>query len=283
VGFTIRPPITGRAGAIGEELAAAARDSDLVLVFGGVSKGSSDGTAGAVLALGEILFHGVAMQPGRPTLAGCVGGVPVLALPGYPFAAGVVLRELVAPLLCSWGFPSAAQYPAVRVELARPVVSEVGVDEFVPLTLGCIGDRWVAYPRGRNPASHLADIGPHAFFHIPSGVEGFEAGTVREARLIAGERAARRTLFVHGAAGPALEWLVSAGRAVGLLVEPVGGRSALAYEVLGARRCHIAALEGPGARTRLLSTRALLDDLRVQALTRAADAIGCPVEIVTSA
>lgn len=283
VGCVTRPAVPGGTGTIGDVLSTASRDSDLVLVFGGVSKGASDGTARAIRTLGEVLFHGVAMQPGRPTLAGRVGGVPVLALPGYPFAAGVVLRELVAPLLCSWGFPSTAQYSAVPVELARPVVSEVGVDEFVPLTLGCIGDRWVAYPRGRNPASHLADIGIHAFIHVPSGVEGFEAGTVHQARMTAGERAARRTVFVHGAAGPILEWLVSAARTVGLQVEPVGGRSALAYEVLGARRCHIAALEGGGGRTRLLSTHALLDDLRVQAVIRAADAIGGPVEIVTPA
>ncbi len=281
VGFTIRPPITGRAGAIGEELAAAARDSDLVLVFGGVSKGSSDGTAGAVLALGEILFHGVAMQPGRPTLAGRVGRVPVLALPGYPFAAGVVLRELVAPLLCTWGFPPATQYPAVPVELARPVVSEVGVDEFVPLTLGFIGDRWVAYPRARNPASHLADIGLHAFLHVPNGTEGFEAGTVHQARLRAGERTARRTLFVHGAPGPALPGLLSASQAAGLQVELVGGRASRSLEVLGARRCHIAALERPGGQTRLVSTHALVDDPCIRAVTRSAGAVGCPVEFVT--
>jgi putative molybdopterin biosynthesis protein len=276
-----RPPVTGGTGVIGDALAAAARDTDLVLIFGGVSKGSSDGTARAVSVLGEVLFHGVAMQPGRPTLVGRVGSVPLLALPGYPFAAGVVLRELVAPLLCAWGFPPTAQYPVVPVELARPVVSEVGVDEFVPLTLGFIGDRWVAYSRARNPASHLADIGPHAFLHIPGGVEGFEAGTVRPARLTAGERAARRTLFVHGALGPALEGLVSSARAGGVRVEPVGGRAALALEVLGARRCHIAALERPGRVPRLLANRVLLDDPCLRAVAEAAGAVGCPVEFVT--
>jgi putative molybdopterin biosynthesis protein len=125
VGCIPHPPATGDAGAIGEMLAGVVRDSDLVLLFGGVSKGSRDGTARAVASLGDVLFHGVAMQPGRPTLAGHVGPVPVIALPGYPFAAGVVLRELIAPLLCAWGFPPAVQYQSVPVELARPVVSEV--------------------------------------------------------------------------------------------------------------------------------------------------------------
>ncbi|HIH02547.1 MAG TPA: molybdopterin molybdenumtransferase MoeA [Methanoregulaceae archaeon] len=274
--------MSGSIGAIGDQLAAVARDSDLVLVFGGLSKGSSDGTARVIGALGEILFHGVAMQPGRPTLVGRVGRIPVIAIPGYPFAAGVVLRELVAPLLCSWGFPPAVQHPTLSVELARPIVSEVGVDEFVPLTLGFIVDRWVAYPRARNPASHLADIGPHAFLHVPSGVEGYEAGNVHEVSMTAGERAARRTLLVHGAPGPGSDELVSIARAVGVRVELVGSRPASAFEALGARRCHIAVLEGPGGRPRLLCSRVLLDDPCVRAVTGAAGAIGYPIEFVAS-
>ncbi|MEN6342827.1 MAG: molybdopterin-binding protein [Methanospirillum sp.] len=281
VGCVSLPAVTGGIQTIGDVLTAAVRDSDLVLIFGGVSKGSSDSTAGAIRTLGEVIFHGVAMQPGRPTLAGRVGRVPVIALPGYPFAAGVVLRELVAPLLCSWGFPPSVPSLTVPVELARPVVSEAGIDEFVPLTLGYVGDRWIAYPRARNPASHLADIGPHAFLHVPSDVEGFEAGTVRDARLIAGERAARRTLFVHGAPGPGLEGLVSAARAVGLQVESVGGRAAMALQALESRRCHIAALERPGEKTRLVSTRVLLEDPRVRAVTVTAEAVGLPLEFVT--
>lgn len=281
VGCISYPAVAGGAGTIGDALATIIRTSDLVLLFGGVSKGSRDGTARAVGALGEILFHGVAMQPGRPTLAARVGRVPVIALPGYPFAAGVVLRELVAPLLCAWGFPPAVQYQVVPVELARPVVSEVGVDEFVPLTLGFIGGRWVAYPRARNPASHLADIGPHAFLHVPGGVEGLEAGTVHEVRLTAGDRTARRTLIVHGAPGAALEGLSAVARAVGLRVELVGGRTAATFDVLGARWCHLAALERPDGQPRLVSVPSLVDDPCVRAVTVAAKAADCPVEFVT--
>jgi hypothetical protein len=207
----------------------------------------------------------------------------VVALPGYPFAAGVVLRELVAPLLCSWGFPPSEHHPTVPVELARPVVSEVGVDEFVPLTLGWIGGRWVAYPRARNPASHLADIGPHAFIHVPGGLEGFEAGTVHPARLTVGERTARRTLLVHGAPGPAYGGLVSAADTVGLRVQLVGGRAALTLEALGSGRCHVAASEEAGGNVRLLASDRLRDDPCVRAFTGVAGAVGVPVEFITAA
>jgi len=192
----------------------------------------------------------------------------------------VVLRELVAPLLASWDFFPATNHPVVPVELARPVVSEVGVDEFVPLTVGYIGDRWIAYPRARNPASYLADIGPLAFLHVPSGTEGFEAGTVREARLTASERVARRTLFVFGATGTTLEGLTEAARVAGMRVEPVGGRDALVFRALETCRSHIAALEKPGGGTRLLTTARILDDPRIRAVTVMADAVGCPIEVL---
>ncbi|NLX49084.1 MAG: molybdopterin molybdenumtransferase MoeA [Methanospirillum sp.] len=280
IGCIVLPVVGGGVRTIGDALAKAVQEADLVLVFGGVSKGSSDGVAGAVRVLGEVLFHGVAMQPGRPTLLGRVGKVPVVGLPGYPFAAGVVLRELVAPLLASWDFFPATNHPVVPVELARPVVSEVGVDEFVPLTVGYIGDRWIAYPRARNPASYLADIGPLAFLHVPSGTEGFEAGTVREARLTASERVARRTLFVFGATGTTLEGLTEAARVAGMRVEPVGGRDALVFRALETCRSHIAALEKPGGGTRLLTTARILDDPRIRAVTVMADAVGCPIEVL---
>ncbi len=244
-GVDCRPlsAVTGTVEEVRAALVSATTDADLVLVFGGISKGANDGAAGVIGQEGEVLFHGIAMQPGRPTLAGRVRGVPMIALPGYPFAAGVVLRELVAPLLCAWGFPPAVTDPTVQVELARTVASEVGIDEFVPLTLGFVDRRWVAYPRARAPASHLADIGPHAFLHIPDRVEGYEAGTVQDVRLTAGERLIGRTIFVHGEPGPLLDRLVESGSSRGFQVEAVGGRSVSAREMVRARLCHLAVLD----------------------------------------
>lgn len=260
------PAIPGSVEEVRAALSTATVDVDLVLVFGGISKGANDGAAGAIREEGEVVFHGVAMQPGRPTLAGRVRDVPIIALPGYPFAAGVVLRELVAPLLCAWGFPPTVTDPTVQVELARTVASEVGIDEFVPLTLGFVDGRWVAYPRARAPASHLADIGPHAFLHIPGGVEGYEAGTVQDVRLTAGERVIGRTLLVHGEAGPLLERLVASASSQGLHVEPIGGRAVTAHEAIRARRCHLAVIEEKGCPSLIAPTGA---DQRLQSVIEA--------------
>jgi putative molybdopterin biosynthesis protein len=240
---TSHPPVRGGVVSIVQALHTATADADLVLVFGGASKGVGDEAVQALQTAGSVLFHGIAMQPGRPTLAGMVDGIPLLVLPGYPFAAGVVLRELVAPLLCAWGFPPAGRESLVQCELGRPVVSEAGVDEFVPLTLGAVGERIVAYPRSRNPASHLADIGPHAFLHIPGGVEGYERGSVHQVRLIVGPEVIERTVFVHGEPGPFLDRLIGSARTEGLCIESIGGHRSTASEALRSRRCHVAVID----------------------------------------
>jgi molybdopterin molybdotransferase/putative molybdopterin biosynthesis protein len=74
-------------------------DSDVVVVSAGTSMGTRDLTASVIQELGEILFHGVALQPAKPTLLGKIGDVPILGLPGYPVAAYVASLYFLQPLV----------------------------------------------------------------------------------------------------------------------------------------------------------------------------------------
>ncbi|MEF8907240.1 MAG: substrate-binding domain-containing protein, partial [Haloarculaceae archaeon] len=49
--------------------------------------------------VGDLLVHGVALKPGKPTIVGRVDGTPYVGLPGYPVSALSVFRLLVAPRL----------------------------------------------------------------------------------------------------------------------------------------------------------------------------------------
>jgi molybdopterin molybdotransferase len=96
-------------------IAALASDADLVLTTGGVSAGSADLVPAAVAALGgELLFHKVAMRPGKPVLfARLPDGTCVIGLPGNPIAVVVGLRFLVSPALRAMqGLPAEHLYPA---------------------------------------------------------------------------------------------------------------------------------------------------------------------------
>ena len=74
-------------------------ECDAVLISGGSSVGQMDSTCAVIDELGELLLHGIAMKPGKPTIAGDVSGKPVFGLPGHPVAAHFVSEIFVRPLV----------------------------------------------------------------------------------------------------------------------------------------------------------------------------------------
>ena len=51
-----------------------ASEADVVIINAGSSAGSKDFTVHAIREIGEVLVHGVAMMPGKPTILGIVEG-----------------------------------------------------------------------------------------------------------------------------------------------------------------------------------------------------------------
>lgn len=62
-------------------------DYDVVITTGGTAISKGDVVVDAVDDIGEVLFHGVAMRPGKPVGAGIVNDTPVFMLSGQPVAA----------------------------------------------------------------------------------------------------------------------------------------------------------------------------------------------------
>ena len=74
-------------------------ECDTVLLSGGSSKGARDMTAEIISERGDLLFHGLAMKPGKPTILGKCGEKAVFGLPGHPAAAFFVALRVVIPLI----------------------------------------------------------------------------------------------------------------------------------------------------------------------------------------
>lgn len=73
---------------------------DVILTTGGVSVGQKDLVEAALKTLGaEVVFHGVAMKPGMPTLLAAWNGALILGLSGNPFSAAVPFELLLRPML----------------------------------------------------------------------------------------------------------------------------------------------------------------------------------------
>ena len=86
-------------GAVARALA----ECDGVILSGGSSVGVKDASGRVIGGYGPLLFHGLAMKPGKPTILGRCGNKPIVGLPGHPVAAFFVTQLFVLPLLAWLG------------------------------------------------------------------------------------------------------------------------------------------------------------------------------------
>lgn len=152
-------------------------ECDIVLVTGGSSAGQKDNTARVLSSVGEMLFHGVAVKPGKPTMCADVDGKPAFGLPGHPVAAYFMFLELVRPLI----MPDTRGL-RMRAHLSAGVPSNHGRAELVAAKLEEMQDGTIAMPvRGKSGLiSQLA--GADGYFAIPRNCEGLAAGAEVEVR-----------------------------------------------------------------------------------------------------
>ncbi|HEX7486426.1 MAG TPA: gephyrin-like molybdotransferase Glp [Vicinamibacterales bacterium] len=103
---------------------------DLVIFSGGSSVGERDLILDAIAARGEVVFHGIAVKPGKPTLFGIVQGTPVLGMPGYPTSCLSNGYMLVVPMLRRLARLPDVAPRSVVLPLGQRVVSTTGRHQF---------------------------------------------------------------------------------------------------------------------------------------------------------
>lgn len=227
-----------------EALLKAAQVSDVVLISAGSSAGTRDYTAGAISDVGELLFHGVAVKPGKPMMLGRIENKPVIGLPGYPLAAQTVLREFAVPLLEHWGLAPFPKY-SVKTKLATPLSSDLGFDEFVPVSVGRIGNDYWGITRSRGAVVQMAAVRSNGYTHIPAQVEGFEAGHELEVFLTTDPSNIERTLIFSGVIDPVLEELGNIVHDQGLFIHTGNAGNTGALLALTRNACHAAPMSLP--------------------------------------
>lgn len=107
---------------------------DTVLLSGGSSKGERDMTAEIISEAGELLFHGLAMKPGKPTILGICGKKAVFGLPGHPAAAYYVCHRLVLPFI-KMLTGSGEKEKTVRLPLGTDIPSNHGREDVVSVKI----------------------------------------------------------------------------------------------------------------------------------------------------
>jgi putative molybdopterin biosynthesis protein len=200
--------------AIGEAVKAAAQgDFEAVFITGGSSAGSEDFARSAIAAQGEVLVHGVTMMPGKPVIAGRVAGKPVFGIPGYPVSAIMAFEQMVAPLMAAWQGQPEPQRPSVKVKPTRKMASKLGVDEFVRVKIGRVGEGLVAtaLPRGAGQITSITEA--DGILKIPASSEGLPAETPVTAELLRPAGAIDDTIVAVGSHDNTLDVLADELRA----------------------------------------------------------------------
>ncbi len=184
-GRAVRYEITGDAyDLLRERIRQAVSSADLVVVNAGSSAGSEDFTAAVVRELGEVVIHGVAIRPGKPVVLGVIAGKPVLGIPGYPVSAILACELFLKPLMEAQSGIAVARRPVMTAALSRKLVSPQGVDEFVRVKLGKVGDKVVATPISRGAGVLSSLLRADGLLKVPRFTEGFEAGAEVEVELL---------------------------------------------------------------------------------------------------
>jgi len=182
--------IRDRRDALQRGLARALARHDVVLMSGGSSVGAKDMTLDVISSFprSEILFHGISVAPGKPTILARALDKPVLGLPGHPQSALVIFDLFGAPLLRVLGGENPATVFApqrtVGARLGQNVPSQPGREDYVRVTLTERDGHRIALPMAGKSGAIFNLVKADGLVRIAASAEGLEAGTDVEVILL---------------------------------------------------------------------------------------------------
>jgi putative molybdopterin biosynthesis protein len=162
----------------------AVKEHDIIVIIAGSSAGEHDFTVRGLEALGEVLVHGIDVMPGKPAILAVIDGKPVIGLPGYPVSAVVICQQILRPLIAHFLGRPAEEPQKITAFLPRKVPSRLGLEEFVRVSLGRVGERVIVNPLNRGAGVITTMVKADGVLRIPSLDEGLNAGQEVEVELL---------------------------------------------------------------------------------------------------
>jgi molybdenum cofactor synthesis domain-containing protein len=153
-----------------------AKESDVVIFSGGSSVGERDILVDVLAERGEVIFHGVQIKPGKPTLFGKIGKQLVFGLPGYPAACLTVGNALIAPALRRMASLPEGTLNKGSFKLAKRVVSTLGRHQFLTVRI----ENEMAVPVFKESGAITSLGNAEGFIEIPDNMDFVEKGEIVE-------------------------------------------------------------------------------------------------------
>jgi molybdenum cofactor synthesis domain-containing protein len=153
---------------------------DDVLVFsGGSSVGERDLLLDVIAAEGEVLFHGIALKPGKPTAFGVVRGKLVFGLPGYPTSCLTNAYLLLAPALRRIARLPLQAIRSISLPLSDRIVSTPG--RYQIYTVRIVNG--TAVPAFKASGDITSMSRADGYIEIPANTDIVEKGAIVEVKL----------------------------------------------------------------------------------------------------
>ena len=153
----------------------AARDCDAVILSGGSSVGVKDAACRIIESMGELLLHGIASKPGKPTILVKAGNKPLIGLPGHPVAACFVAQLFVLPLLGRLMGRKQEDF-TVTAELTESLGANHGREQINACHLRREGGKLMASPIRSKSGLITQLAGADGYFIIERDCEGLPRG-----------------------------------------------------------------------------------------------------------
>jgi molybdopterin molybdotransferase len=153
--------------------------ADLIVFSGGSSVGERDLVVDLVAARGTMVFHGIAVKPGKPTAFAIVDGIPFLGMPGNPTSCLSNAYILLVPYLRATARLPLYAPKTVRAPLGRTIVSPAGRHQFYTVRL----EGGTAFPAFKGSGDITSLSQADGYIEIPASESTIEAGTLVEITL----------------------------------------------------------------------------------------------------
>lgn len=173
-GIAIALPATGDSIDELKRMLDTASANDLIVFSGGSSVGERDLVRDVIAARGQMLFHGIAVKPGKPTAFARIGASLFLGMPGNPTSCLSNAYILLVPILRQLAGLPAWEPRTITVPLARRIVSTTDRHQFYTMRL--VDGRAEPAFKGSGDITSMANA--DGYVEIPAATESVEAGTM---------------------------------------------------------------------------------------------------------
>lgn len=152
---------------------------DILICSGGTSAGVGDVLKHVLDEIGEVKLHGIAVQPGKPTILGIVNNKLVIGLPGNPVSAIIIFYVFFAPLLMELVGLKDESLKTVKAKLTKRIHSPIGREQYQLISF----NEGKAEPIFKDSGAIFSLARADGYVNVGKNVEIVEEGEIVEVRL----------------------------------------------------------------------------------------------------